>query len=324
MGKKIGVAVVGCGRIAKSHLAAIKTLSNLIELVATVDVDEGRAQNACVENAAKKYYVNTSEAFANPEIEAVVLCLPHHLHCEVAVEAARAGIHILVEKPMALTVAEADMMIEEAEKSEVNLMVGQVLRHTPGIVKAKECFEQGILGKPLHVTERRLGYIAATATDWWRSNEKTGGLIIGLNIPHSTDTILWMLNTSAFSVYAVGNSNNPTWEGEDDVLVQLMTKEGTIVCMNHSFNARGVGGDTIIIGTDSTFRVTHDSFAINGKNIELPKPELTAMEAQMEEFIKSINEEREPLASGRDVRKVVAVIEAARESMRKRMPIYLS
>ena len=323
MEKKIGVGVVGCGRISKSHLAAIKTLSNLIELVATIDVDEARAKSAYEENTAKRYYVNTSEAFTDPEIEAVILCLPHYVHCEVAVEAARAGKHILVEKPMALTVAEADMMIEEAEKSKVNLMVGQVLRHAPGIMKAKECFEQGILGKPLHVTERRLGYMVTPATDWWRSNEKTGGLIVGLNIPHSTDTILWILNTSATSVYAVGNSNNPAWEGEDDVLVQLITKEGTIVCMNHSFNARGVGGDTIIIGTESTFRFTNDSFAINGENIEFPKPKLTAMEAQMEEFIKSINEGREPLASGRDVRKVVAVVEAARKSMKKRAPIHI-
>lgn len=323
MGKRIGVAVVGCGRVSGNHLGAIKNLGDLAELVAAVDVDVKRAKSASEEYSAKRYYTNTKEAFADPEIEAVVLGLPHYLHCKVSVEAAKAGKHILVEKPMALTVAEADMMIEEAEKNKVKLMVGQVVRHNPAIAKAKECFNEGKLGKPLHVTERMLRYFAAPPTDWWRSYEKTGGLIIALNISHSADTILWILNTSATSVYAVGSSSNPVWEGEDDVLVQLMTKEGTIVCMNQSFNAHGVSGDTIIIGTESTFRVTGNSLAINGENVELPESELTGMESQMKEFISSINEDREPLASGQDVRKVVAVLEAARESMKKGMPITL-
>ena len=322
MEKKTGVGVVGCGRISKSHFAAIGSLSNVIELVATVDVDTERAKSACEENAAKRYYVSTSEAFADPDIEAAVLCLPHHLHCQVAVEAAKAGKHILVEKPMALTLAEADMMIEAAEKSKVNLMVGQVLRHAPGIIGARECFRNGKLGKPLHVMDRRLVHSPAPLTHWWASAEKTGGLIVGLNIPHSTDSILWILETSAARVYAVGNSNNPAWEGEDDVLVQLSTKEGAIVCMNHSFNARADVADTIVIGTESTLRVTNNSLAVNGDSVELPDVDLAGMmEAQMKEFIDSIKEGREPLASGRDVRKVVAVIEAARESLRTEMPV---
>ena len=197
MEKKTGVGVVGCGRISKSHFAAIRSLSNLIELVGTVDVDIERAKSTCAENAAKRYYVSTSEAFADPEIEAVVLCLPHHLHCQVAVEAAKAGKHVLVEKPMALTLAEADMMIEAAGKSKVNLMVGQVLRHAPGVIGARERFRNGELGRPLHVMDRRLANCPAPPTDWWESSVKTGGLIVGLNIPHSTDSILWILETSA-------------------------------------------------------------------------------------------------------------------------------
>ena len=136
--KEVGYAVVGCGRIATSHLKAVNQLPGYIDLIAAVDVREERARKYCEEFGAEKYYTSVENALKDEAIEAVDLCLPPSEHCPVAVQAMNAGRNVIVEKPMCLTVAEADQMIEAADRNGVILMCGQSRRFNDPLMAARE------------------------------------------------------------------------------------------------------------------------------------------------------------------------------------------
>ncbi|MGQ9631610.1 MAG: Gfo/Idh/MocA family protein [bacterium] len=321
--KKLGVAVVGCGRIANSaHLPAIKALSDEVELVAVVDTIEERAKKSFERFGAGKMYLSTEEAFKDPEIDAVVLCLAHHLHAPVTVEACGAGLHVLVEKPMANTVEEADRMIEAAERAGVTLMVGQSRRFHLAAMESKRRF--GEIGKPLQMITNWMGYIERPATDWWRSAEKAGGLLIALQGSHAVDYILWMAGKLPIRVYAESNHNNPEWEGEDDAVIQMRFDDGMIATILLSFNAKGLPYERFIVGSRGTMYLRGETLLrVNDKEIVNGEEEGSNFRRQLKEFASAIREGREPIASGRDVRKVIQVLEAARESIREHRVVEL-
>lgn len=125
--KRIGMAVVGCGRIGRTHIESIKELGDIAHLVAVIDINSDIARgSACKYNT--KFYVNTDGAFNDPGIQAVVICLPNNLHTPVSLEAMEKGKHALVEKPFALSVKDAERIIETALAKNLVLMIGQSFR----------------------------------------------------------------------------------------------------------------------------------------------------------------------------------------------------
>ena len=117
---KIGLAMIGCGQIARAHLRAIEENPHA-KLTAAMDVIEERA----IETAEKydaRAYTSVEDALNDANVDAVVLPLPHHLHHPVTIQAAEAGKHILVEKPMALNLDEARQMVDAAESAGVKLI----------------------------------------------------------------------------------------------------------------------------------------------------------------------------------------------------------
>src|SRR4030042_3666000 len=133
METKLRLGVMGWGRIAQAHLPDIEFLKEEVDLVAVTDIDEKRGREA-EERFGAKYFIPRFEDLLNhPEIEAVVIPLPNHLHHPVVLQAARAKKHILVEKPMALNAKQAQEMVEEARQNNITLMVGQSRRFSDAV-----------------------------------------------------------------------------------------------------------------------------------------------------------------------------------------------
>jgi len=126
--KKLKLGIIGMGRVSMAHADATKELNKQVKLVAIAELRAERAKEMAEALGVKKVYTDYRELLKNPEIEAVIICLPNYLHHPVCIEAARAGKHILVEKPMCMNLAEADEMISEANKHAITLMVGQSRR----------------------------------------------------------------------------------------------------------------------------------------------------------------------------------------------------
>ena len=321
--KKIGVAVFGCGRIGTSaHLPAIKALSDDLDLVAVIDPVEEKARSACDRFGARRMYLDPEDALQDREIEAVCLCLAHHLHAPMAEHACAAGKHVLVEKPMANTLAEADRMIAAADAAGVNLMVGQSRRFFKAVIESKRRLSE--IGKPLQFITNWMGYLPEAKTEWWRSADKTGGLLIALQGSHAVDYILWMMGCAPTRVYAQSSHSNPEWEGEDDAVIQLSFESGTLATVLLSFNAPGLPYERFIVGSKGCMYLNGESHLKIGDQVIVDGEEpLGNFKAQYREFAASIREKREPEAAGRDVRKVIQVLEAAQRSVRERQAVVL-
>ena len=110
------LAMVGCGQIAHAHLKAIQSLDNA-ELYYAIDADLERARSAAEQFGAEHFSTDYAAALSDPQLNAVGLCLPHHLHAPFTIQAAKADKHILVEKPMALDEKEARQMVDAAERA---------------------------------------------------------------------------------------------------------------------------------------------------------------------------------------------------------------
>ena len=314
---RVGVAVIGCGRIASAHLPAIRDIAEF-ERVATVDAVPERAEKAAKEFGFARWFTSVDQVLELPEVQAVVVLLPHKDHCPVSIKALRAGKHVLVEKPIALDTAEADQMIAAAEQAGCKLMVAHVIRFMWAQRRARHLLAEGAIGQPLHLIERRLESVATPATGWWASRDQTGGLMWMLNGSHSVDTALWMLNTEAERVYAEFGHHNPAWEGEDDFSATLALSNGVIAGLHQSFNSRISTLDAIIIGREATIE-THGFgeltlHSARGQERQVPSQRENAYMLQDREFALAILENREPIASGKDVRKVMQVLDAGRVS----------
>ena len=139
----IQLAIVGVGWAGSRHITAIGELGEKVQVSCLVDNDADFLREKSSEFAVEKTFADLDEALADPDVDAVDICSPHHLHCEQAIAAAEAGKHVLVEKPMAQTVEEATRMIDAAQKNAVKLYVAESAVYTPMAQTLREIVQSG-------------------------------------------------------------------------------------------------------------------------------------------------------------------------------------
>ncbi|MCQ4334655.1 Gfo/Idh/MocA family oxidoreductase [Natronomonas sp. F2-12] len=326
----IRLAVVGLGRVAHSHIDAIRHWDERCELAAVVDVDETRARSAS-ERYDVSYYTDTEEAYADSEIDAVVICVPHYLHEPLAIEAIEAGNHVLVEKVMATSVEEGQRMVEAARTNDVNLMIGQSRRFFPSLREAKDRIDE--IGTPINLQYTfACHFDIETAPDWWQHEDRTGGLVYPMLGAHSIDYTLWMLSDrEPVAVYAEGATNNETFEGDDDATIVIEFDDGTHATNFLSINNAPSVHRGLVVGSEGSISwdqhgdhsgdlvgVASTDLMINGEPLSLEGEKPHNFALQMREFVDSIKEGRKPEASGEEIITQLRIIDAARRSAGER------
>src|SRR3712207_3577717 len=123
MTRKIGIAIAGCGEISVAHARAHRELADECEIVATMDVVEPMARRRAQEFGIETAYTDFEQVLADSRVDIVDICTPHFLHAPMAIAAANAGKHVLVEKPMCMNVGEVQEMVYAARKNGVRLAV---------------------------------------------------------------------------------------------------------------------------------------------------------------------------------------------------------
>ncbi|HIE44215.1 MAG TPA: Gfo/Idh/MocA family oxidoreductase [Candidatus Omnitrophica bacterium] len=187
----VKVAIVGAGFMGGMHAEVYRNLDRA-KLSAVADVDLKKAQLLADKNEASAYS-SLEELLSQENIDAVDICLPTFLHKEYVIKAARAGKDILCEKPIALTVEDADEMVQIAKESKVKLMIAQVIRFWREYVELKKIHQAGELGRLLSITLARLGSTPTWAwNDWLTDTKRSGGAFLDLHI-HDTDYLLHLL-----------------------------------------------------------------------------------------------------------------------------------
>ncbi|MDD2431596.1 MAG: Gfo/Idh/MocA family oxidoreductase [Firmicutes bacterium] len=144
---KVRIGVVGNGAIAKyRHLPEYASRDD-VEIVALCDIIKAKAEKLALRYDVKKVYTDYKQMIEKEKLDAVSVCTPNYLHSEITIYALKHGLNVLVEKPMATSMAEANEMIETARKNNLVLMVGQNQRLAPMHVLAKKILESGMMGK---------------------------------------------------------------------------------------------------------------------------------------------------------------------------------
>lgn len=308
------IGIIGCGGMAQAHLQAFKTRPGF-SLIAAADIELSRAQQACADFEIPHAFADYKEML-QMELEAVSICLPHHLHAEAAIAALQAGKHVLCEKPMATSLAETDAMIAAAQAAQRILMIGQILRFRPVNQKAREIISGGGIGEIKQIIRRRFSYSKEYPRAPWSADpEKAGGWLLYGFGSHEADTILYLTDSEATTVYACGEKNNPHWGDYDEIAFLFGLSCGGFATELHTLNCPWGAWDCLIIGTQGALNIYSDKLSHNDTEYSLPLPPDGGMSAQIDEFGAAIREEREPIASGRDVRKTMALLEAAKISL---------
>ena len=317
-GKPLRVAVVGCGAVAELvHLPAIAALSG-IEVQLLVDKDPGRAALL-----ARQYGVRaTGDDYRSivGAADAAIVALPHHLHAQVAIDLLRGGVHTLVEKPMALSVADCDAMIRAAHDSAAVLAVGLQRRFHPSLLFAKQAIDAGLLGV-LTAIELREG----SAYSWKVESDAmfrppAGGVLADIGV-HVLDLLAWWFGECAVLAYrddAMGGV-----EADCEIRLRLPGDVEASVELSRTRNlpntcvVAGTRG-TLEVGTktDSSVRLTiaAQDITLGGKPVAAgatpPATLVDLFRLEFTDFVAAIEGGGEPVVSGREGCKSVALMEA--------------
>jgi len=193
-------AVIGCGGIANAHARVLKGLGDRVEIAGLCDIEEKRAVefNGKYADGKARVFTDFAEMFRRLELDVVYICLPPFAHSNEVELASERGIHVFIEKPIALTMEVADRMVEAVVKRGVKSQVGFMFRFGEAVEKVKALLESGQAGPPgLMIGKYQCNSLHAP---WWRRKDKSGGQIVE-QIIHTFDIVRYFLGepTTVFS-----------------------------------------------------------------------------------------------------------------------------
>ncbi|MBZ9687978.1 Gfo/Idh/MocA family oxidoreductase [Clostridium estertheticum] len=231
------VGIIGCGNIFPMHAQSVNALENA-KVTCVCDIKEDRAKIKAEQyNCA--YYTDYKEMILKEELDAVHICLPHYLHAEVAIYAANHGKHVLTEKPMSISLLDAENMILAAKDNKVTLGVIFQNRYNPGSQLIKNTLDSGELGKilsgKLEVTWNRSDEYYSHS-DWKGTWEKEGGGVIIDQAIHTMDLMSWFVNCDIDYIDAsISNRAHEIIQVEDCAEGIIKYKNGVVTAF-HAIN----------------------------------------------------------------------------------------
>jgi len=270
---KLRVALVGCGLISEAHVRAYRAHADRAQIVVCFDPDTGRARVRAEEAGGARVADSFEAVLADPEVDAVELCTPHHLHEEAVIAAARAGKHVMCQKPLARNLEECDAMIAAAQAAGTTLFYGEMNRTSPSAIAAKRAIEEGRIGRIVAIqatyTHYQSGEILSTA---WRYDPKLagGGQLVDGGI--HLIALMALLGGEVESVAAFVTRFRPELGGEDTAVVNLRYAGGHLGSLVSSHAARiwSPGPSCIVSGSEGTLALGGPHGALTLYRPELP------------------------------------------------------
>lgn len=334
---RMRIALIGCGEISSDNAAGIGA-SRHCELGPVMDLDEEAARSLGSQFGVR-YTASLEEVLEDPSVDAVVIAVPHYLHASICVQAAHAGKHVIVEKPLASTLADADLMIDECAKAGVALSVLFSFRYEPRVVRARQYVQAGALGDVVgtniqFTTEKPAsywtqGYKGRGQSDWRGSWEKSGGGVLLMNTCHMLDYFRYVTGLEISRVYSELATLNSPVEVEDIISLTIRYEDGQIGGVQAASLARGERwrSDERIWGTHGTLVLAPDPQIYTMRRVENLKvarwqrfkalPKVNRIGEFFDRFAEAIWDGRPPEITGDDGRTNLAVVLGAYDAFRK-------
>ncbi len=248
--------VIGCGKIGTRHLSFLSKMDG-VRIRGVADIIESRAQKAG-ETHNTQYFTNYADLLALDDLDVVTICTPTGHHPEATIAALKAGKHVICEKPMSLSVADADAMIAAATESGKHLFVVKQNRFNLPIRAVSEALNQGLFGKLYTITanviwNRRNEYYEEEA---WRGTLDLDGGALSTQASHFLDTIQW-IGGPVKSVFAQTDTFTHDIEAEDTGAVILRFESGAIGTIYYTTCAydHNIEGSLTILGEKGSVKV---------------------------------------------------------------------
>lgn len=256
--KPVGVGVIGYGKVGASFHARYAYELPGLRLQAVCDTAEGRREAAAAEYGCATY-AKVADLLADERVHLVAVCTPPNSHCDLALAAAEAGKHIMVEKPFSMTYTEARKMAKAAEKAGVFLTANQNRRFDPDYLTIKKAVEAGRLGD-VYCFESRWSHFSPAWASWgveefmpdWRVKAKFGGGMVYDYASHLGDQILRMIDAPLVSVFADLQSRIWSKEVDDHFRAFLRFANGQTALIEATNNVRTFLPRWFVIGTKAT------------------------------------------------------------------------
>ncbi|WP_145325095.1 Gfo/Idh/MocA family protein [Paenibacillus xylanexedens] len=307
------------------ELAAIKN----VEVVAIADDNMERVMTL-LDQGHISYYEDYRIMLQLPEIDAVIICSENVKHASMVMESARAGKHILCEKPLGISMDEMKIMIEICSKYRVQLMTAFPCRYLPAVLETKRALERGDIGQVVAVK----GYNRGTAPEgWFLDPSQSGGGAILDHTVHVADLLRWLFNLDPTAVYAEQGHLFHDLAVEDSGMVHIELDQGVIAFIDTSWSRNRTypfWGDVKldIIGTEGVIHM--DAFAqTNEVYSDLEERARWSYWGErmnyymLQDFVDSLLSGRSVLVSGEDGLQATAVALAAYESIQKKGRVIL-
>ena len=324
---KLRLCVIGCGGFARTFSKSLAQARDQVELY-FASRDIGRAEAYSAEFGGAGAFGSYARAANDPNIDALYICTPHDLHLEHARLAATAKKHILLEKPIALTVEEARLIIWAAKDAGVRLMVAENYRYLAPVQEAKKLIESGALGQVrlIQLQEEYPFYPGSWRNDKDRNG---GGVFIDGGIHKAS--VLAYLTGRPNQLYAVQvPPGNLGLEAEDGLIVTTQAASGIVGIINHTWS---IGKPAERPWVTVTGTLANLSFEMGRQWLKIARgdsqetlefdPDYRGIMAMVLEFRRSIMEESESSMTGEEGLKDLALVLKAYESAQSGLPVAL-
>jgi predicted dehydrogenase len=227
----IRIGIIGGGSIARAHLSGYLKAPEAVTVTAIADIDPAHAQGHADRAGGARVFLDYRDMLASSLVDAVDICLPHHLHADAIVAAAEAGKHVLCEKPLCLTLAEADRVQRAVSDAGITLMCAHNQLFLPPVAAARTLLNEGLIGTVYQArTTDSFHNDLDPGSMGWRAHKSTsgGGELIDTGY-HPTYLLLYLLDSEPVEVVAMLSRHRLTFmEGEDSADVLVRFADGSI------------------------------------------------------------------------------------------------
>ena len=331
--QKVKVAILGGGFITDIHMESYHRFVPEATVTAVYTRKAEKAKAFAEKYQIPEWYDDIDTLLKKADCDVVDICLPNYLHAEATLKAAAAGKHIIIEKPLSVTLEEADKMIAACKKAGVKLMYAEELCFAPKYERARHMVKEGAIGDiyMLKQSEKHSG----PHSDWFYDvNLAGGGVLMDMGC-HGIAWFRWMLNNSkALSVYATMNTvlHKGRTKGEDNSVVIIEFENGIIGVVENSWAKHGgmddrseIHGTGGVIYADLFMGNSSISYSKHGYGYAMEKADTTVgwsftvfEEAfnqgyphELQHFIDCVQNDKQPVVTGEDGRAVLEIIYAA-------------
>ena len=304
------VGIIGAGQAGERHAVGFATCRGA-NLVGMADVVEDRA--AALANRFEATPYTDWRDMLEAGLDILVVSLPHNLHVAPAEAAAERGVHVLMEKPIATTLADAERIVRVCKDADVKLTVSFVHRFREELQTARGWLEQGLIGTPQVVRETMGGQRGDHLPKWVTRKEIAGGGVLMYSAIHGLDRLRWLVGSEVVKVTAEARTYSPDTEVEDGVVALLTFANGVAATLNTNapaYRAQPAHWETELYGDKGLLRIRTRQFA-EVSNDEVLEREDTAhlsdelgphynFARQAQAFVDAVREDKEPGITSED------------------------